>query len=178
MNGAEVFWARVSFREFRQHFKRMSDADIVRDIRDSIDAFDDLTTDVDCFGSKCVLSALERHKGRSEINAANARARWKGHGIDIEEEKADPPVDPDFGTNETPQGDIDKPKQRPKDPTHEEVAEYCKELGISDVMRDDFFSYYDMRGWKTNRGVKVAKWKIALKRWGNRDMEGANARFV
>lgn len=48
------FWAKVLFREFIKHYRKMTDEQIVRDVRQSMDDLDDLVDDTDTFGSKMV----------------------------------------------------------------------------------------------------------------------------
>lgn len=74
---SEIFWTKLYFRDFRQHFKRMSDAQIVADIRESLDKIDDLDETGDSFGAKCVLSAKIDAELTSEKNRKNAKKRWE-----------------------------------------------------------------------------------------------------
>lgn len=80
-----VFWARVEFRAYRQHYKRMTDAEIVADVRASMECMDDLDGEGSSFGAGCVRAAFERHNRRAEVNKQNAKARWgKGDANGIE----------------------------------------------------------------------------------------------
>lgn len=55
----------------------MTDEEIVLDIRKSCEALDDLTSDGYSWGDKCVKDSENRIKKVSEINSANAKARWE-----------------------------------------------------------------------------------------------------
>ena len=48
------FWCRVLFKEFIRHFRKMSDEQIVADIRQSMDDLEDMVQDSGTFGSKMV----------------------------------------------------------------------------------------------------------------------------
>ena len=74
---SDIFWSKLYFRDFRQHFKRMSDSQIVADIRESLDKIDDLDETGDSFGAKCVLSAKIDAELTSEKNRKNAKKRWE-----------------------------------------------------------------------------------------------------
>ena len=54
------FWAKVLFREFIKHYRKMTDEQIVRDVRQSMDDLDDLVDDTDTFGSKMVRWSVGR----------------------------------------------------------------------------------------------------------------------
>lgn len=54
-------------------------------------------------------------------------------------------------------------------PLREEVADYCRENGISTDV-DAFMRYNDARGWKRGR-TKVADWKPLLAQWVAMDKE-------
>lgn len=54
------FWAKVLFREFIRHFRKLNDEQIVRDIRQSMDDLEDFIDNTDTFGSKMVRWSMER----------------------------------------------------------------------------------------------------------------------
>lgn len=71
------FWCRVLFKEFIKHFRKMTDEQIVRDIRQSMDDLEDLVADTDSFGSQMVRWAIER---ADEPFATAARENGKKGG--------------------------------------------------------------------------------------------------
>lgn len=71
------FWCRVLFKEFIKHFRKMTDEQIVRDIRQSMDDLEDLVSDTDSFGSQMVRWAIER---ADEPFATAARENGKKGG--------------------------------------------------------------------------------------------------
>ncbi len=56
----DIFWCKVFFKAFIKHFRKMTDEEIVRDIRQSMDDLEDLVEDTDTFGSQMVRWANER----------------------------------------------------------------------------------------------------------------------
>lgn len=54
------FWAKVLFKEFIRHYRKLDDAQIVADVRKSMDDLEDLVDDADSFGSKMVRWSMER----------------------------------------------------------------------------------------------------------------------
>jgi hypothetical protein len=64
----DIFWCRVFFKAFIKHFRKMSDEEIVKDIRQSMDDLEDLVGDTDTFGSQMVRWA----NGRADEPLATA----------------------------------------------------------------------------------------------------------
>lgn len=54
------FWAKVLFREYIKHFRKLSDEEIVRDVRQSMDDLEELVDDTDTFGAKMVRWSFGR----------------------------------------------------------------------------------------------------------------------
>ena len=54
------FWAKVAFKEFIRHFRKLSPEQIVSDVMASMDALEDLDDEGDSFGSKMVRWSMER----------------------------------------------------------------------------------------------------------------------
>ena len=74
------FWAKVLFREFIKHYRKMTDEQIVRDVRQSMDDLDDLVDDTDTFGSKMVRWSVvraEQYPMASENGKKGGRPRKK-----------------------------------------------------------------------------------------------------
>ena len=64
------FWARVYFSEFIRHFRKMTDEEIIADIRASMDDLEDFNGEGGSFGGKLVLWAKERIDGNREQRIA------------------------------------------------------------------------------------------------------------
>lgn len=54
------FWAKVAFKEFIRHFRKLSPEQIVSDVMASMDALEDLDDEGDSFGSKMVRWSMDR----------------------------------------------------------------------------------------------------------------------
>ncbi|MCQ2096794.1 MAG: hypothetical protein MJY87_02485 [Fibrobacter sp.] len=66
------FWAKVLFKEFIRHYRKLSDEEIVTDVKQSMDDLDDLNECGNTFGSKMVRWSLERANTPSaEASRAN-----------------------------------------------------------------------------------------------------------
>lgn len=73
-----AYWAKVLFIELIKHFRKMTDEQIVKDIRDTMDALEDYDPNKDCFGSKMVVWAEERkevYKSSSENGRKGGEAK-------------------------------------------------------------------------------------------------------
>lgn len=91
------YWAKVLFREFIKHYRKMTDEQIVKDVRQSMDDLDDLVDDTDTFGSKMVrwsAGRAEQYPMASENGKKGGRPRKK------KETTADAPTRED-GVNES-----------------------------------------------------------------------------
>lgn len=71
------FWCRVLFKEFIRHFRKLSNEEIVDDIRQSMDDLEEMVADTGTFGSKMVKWANER---ADEPFATAARENGKKGG--------------------------------------------------------------------------------------------------
>ena len=71
------FWCRVLFKEYIKHYRKMTDEEIVKDVRQSMDDLEDLVADTDTFGSQMVRWSIER---ADEPFATAARENGKKGG--------------------------------------------------------------------------------------------------
>ena len=53
-------------------------------------------------------------------------------------------------------------------PTTQDVAEYCKEKGITTVAAERFVDFYSSKGWMVGKN-KMKDWKAAVRNWGRKD---------
>lgn len=98
------FWAKVLFREFIKHYRKMTDEQIVRDVRQSMDDLDDLVDDTDTFGSKMVRWSA----GRAEqYPMARENGKKGGRPRKNQDTTADSPASED---GVYPEGTLDAPK--------------------------------------------------------------------
>lgn len=73
----DIFWCKVFFKEYIKHYRKMTDEQIVKDVRQSMDDLEDLVSDTDTFGSQMVRWAQER---ADEPFATAARENGKKGG--------------------------------------------------------------------------------------------------
>lgn len=67
------FWTKVAFMDFIKHFRKMTAAEIVADIQQSMDDLEDLNPKGSSFGAKMVRWSSERIAANSERLQANGR---------------------------------------------------------------------------------------------------------
>lgn len=56
----DIFWCKVFFKEYIKHYRKMTDEQIVKDVRQSMDDLEDLVDNSDSFGSQMVRWSIER----------------------------------------------------------------------------------------------------------------------
>lgn len=114
-------------------------------------------------------------KIREQKRLAQARWREKRKSQDLIETNVDTTVDTtsillsnsisNSNTNNIIEETIKKRKEFIP-PTLEEVKAYALERDRLDLV-DKFFSYYQVSGWKDNKGKKVKNWKLKFVTWEN-----------
>lgn len=67
------------------------------------------------------------------------------------------------------------PVKRFQKPTVEEVADYIKEKGYSNVNAKTFVTYYESVGWKVGRNP-MKNWKATVTNWETRNVDSGNAK--
>jgi len=157
---ANLFWAKVPFLDFIKHFRKLSDEQIVADIKDSMDALEDGDGSGNSFGALMVRSSQERVKARGEVNRANALAGHEkaGHTIRTETVPAAPQAAP----------------KKPKLPTKEELYDFCQESNLDDSIGREWLEITLSRGGKTREGLIIENWKGAVKRYVESRLKNLN----
>lgn len=64
---SDRYWARVLFKEFIRHFRRMTDEQVAEDIKKSMLDLEDLNPEGESFGSKMVRWSIERKESKPAI---------------------------------------------------------------------------------------------------------------
>lgn len=159
------YCCKMVFQEFRQHFKKMTDEEIVLDIRQSCEALDDLTSNGSSWGDLCVMEATKQMEESSERNKKNIEARWK-------EQHKKPSLKPKRPPNVSPDGEVIEQKKPSKMiiPTQEEVNNFAAESFLNTNEAKKFFCYYDSNGWRVGKNP-MKNWKSAFKGWCARATE-------
>lgn len=101
-----IFWCRVYFQAFIKHYRKMTDEQIVKDVRQSMDDLEDIVSDTDTFGSQMVRWALERTDAPFAM-AARENGKKGGRPRKDKETTADAPASDD---GVYPEGTLDAPK--------------------------------------------------------------------
>ena len=130
----DLYWAKVLFREFSSHFIRLTDEEIVRDIRESIVALTCLDQSGSSFGSKMVSWANERKTTR----AAQASAKNGESGGRPPSAPIPPPAD------------------------KSEFAEFVAQKNLPENIAQDWYALNSERGWNDHVGNRIKNWKGAL----------------
>lgn len=142
---ANPFWAKVSFSDFIKHFRKMTDEQIVADVRESMDVLEDSISSGNSFGAFMLRVSQERIKQRGEVNRANALAGHEKAGHEIR---------------------IPKPqRQQPKFPSKEELYDFCVENSLDDSLAREWFEITLSRGGKTREGTIIENWKGAVTKY-------------
>ncbi len=85
-----------------------------------------------------------------------------------------PPADTDKkgrSEEETPPRTADHVGQGREIPTLERVKDHAVIVGMSPADAEQFFDYYEARGWRTNTGQMVHNWQAMLRTWKVRGQE-------
>lgn len=153
---ANPFWAKVPFCDFIRHFRKLSDQQIVDDVKKSMDALEDGDSEGDCFGCLMVRISRERILMRGDINRANALAGHEKHGHEI---KA--PV------QLAPEQKKEMPRPRREFPSVEELYDFCSETGLDSGLAREWFELTSERGGKARDGKEITNWKGAVTNYVN-----------
>lgn len=157
----KIWNAAFEIADFAAHFYKLSDDEILRDIREGIDLSISrkMPENGSCFLAKCMLEAENKMKKISDINRENINARWK-----VKDPKPSPK--PKRPPNVSPDGEVIEPKKSSKMvvPTQEEVNAFAIEYFLSTNEAKKFFCYYDSNGWRVGKNP-MKNWKSAFKGW-------------
>ena len=168
---SNIYCCKMYFQEFRRHFKKMSDDEIISDIRKSCECLDDLDSEGNSWGAQCVREASEKMEIKSKINSENAKSRWDKEQPEKKEKPEEKPV-PKLKRppNVSPDGEV---IELFIPPTIEQVQALCVEKRYPDPqgLAFRFFNFYSP-DWKTGKGKRAKimdSWPKALAGWVSRD---------
>lgn len=131
----ERFWAKVLFKEFIRHYRKLNDQQIVEDVKQSMDDLDDLNETGDSFGAKMVQWSTERKN-----QYPNAVENGKKGGR--------PPT-------------IPKTSKPPRD--IQEVYDFAEDNGIDGYFARNWYARnYEERPGVDKYGEQIKNWKGAL----------------
>lgn len=102
---------------------------------------------------------------RRESGKLGGRPSTKANGFSEKQTKAKKPDNDNVNDNELKES-IEKRHFVP--PTTQDVADYCKEKGITTVDAERFVDFYSSKGWMVGKN-KMKDWKAAVRNWGRKD---------
>lgn len=155
------FWAKVLFKEFIRHYRKLDDAQIVADVRKSMDDLEDLVDDADSFGSKMVRWSMER---ADQPFATAARENGKKGGRPRKNSVED-------GARRTGADSLrsdchSAPVRSLPMPTTEQLYDFAR---LENLDEADARDWYEMtvvdRSGNDREGKPITNWKAALKRF-------------
>ena len=169
----KIWKAYFEFSDFASHFYRMSDAEIVEDIRKSIDVAicKKIENNQFCFFFLFLVEAENKMEKRASIGRENIKSRWDKEQPEKKEKPEEKPVPkPKRPPNVSPDGEVIEPFIPP---TIEQVQALCVEKRYPDPqgLAFRFFNFY-APDWKTGKGKRAKimdSWPKALAGWVSRD---------
>jgi len=163
----KIWNAAFEIADFAAHFYKLSDEEILKDIKEGIDLSISrkMPESGSCFLAKCILDAENKMKKISDINRENINSRWKV-------KDAKPALKPKRPPNVSPDGEVIEQKKPSKMiiPTQEEVNNFAAESFLNTNEAKKFFCYYDSNGWRVGKNP-MKNWKSAFKGWCARATE-------
>ena len=163
----KIWNAAFEIADFAAHFYKLSDEEIIKDIKKGIDLSISrkMPESGSCFLAKCILDAENKMKKISDINRENILSRWK-------EKDSNPSPKPKRPPNVSPDGEVIEQKKPSKMiiPTQEEVNNFAAESFLNTNEAKKFFCYYDSNGWRVGKNP-MKNWKSAFKGWCARATE-------
>lgn len=135
---SKITWSKMTFEEFKNHFKDMSPEEIVADVRQSIKDFEDLNTDSGSFGSEQVKKAkITSKERRAEASRENGKLGGRPKGS-RNKSKTEPETDIQKRTETAlkalirscPSNPTAKPKTEPSAPQKPQKKPYQKAVYV------------------------------------------------
>jgi hypothetical protein len=119
---------------------------------------------------------------KSQQSAAEGSKVQQRVAKDSEWEQSDPPILSDpypypypILSNPVESEDDAPPHTHFSPPSIEEVADYCNQMGYSDISPDRFVSYHQSVSWMKGR-TPITNWKAAVDSWHRKDEEKQNGK--
>lgn len=188
------FWAKVAFKEFIRHFRKLSPEQIVSDVMASMDALEDLDDEGDSFGSKMVRWSMERveqypmaqsngQKGgrpRKSITADGDSANIYGDAATSDGAEATTTIS-DFSESWQSKGRAetdsvrgtplhsDSARSRAKNSrcpnSREEFHAFVADNNLHEGLAEEWYAIHEARGWVDENGNPIKNWRGALKNY-------------
>lgn len=188
----ESFWCKVTFKDFIKHFRKLSDSEILADIRESMDALEDGSEDGKSFGAMMVKSSNKRiedcRKQRQEAgrNGGKARAekfkKCRNQSGDARNESSTVsngatdagcgnvsgehiPSDNNGCASESATSAAPKisKKKKCRPPSTEELYNFAEDTGLDESDARDCYEMCSSRNWTDRNGNNIVDWKSFTK---------------
>ena len=182
----ESFWCKIMFKEFIKHFRKLDDKAIVKDIKDSMDALENMDGSGNSFGAKMIAwsnSRIEENRkqrveaGKKSGKARAERAKLRKNlaaedGGDREDSKdLSTSNDGDLESATSSQQDFSVTPQRSgvsassrsrrkfRAPSTEELYDFCCDNGLDEADARDCYEMCASRNWTDRKGNTIVDWK-------------------
>ena len=177
------FWAKVAFKEFIRHFRKLSPEQIVSDVMASMDALEDLDDEGDSFGSKMVRWSMERveqypmaqangqkggrpRKNQEETQVAEATAPSAGGSCATNEARQSQRRAGADSVRGTPLHSAPA-RQRAKNSrcpnSREDFHAFVADNNLHEGLAEEWYDIHEARGWVDENGNPIKNWRGALK---------------
>ena len=177
------FWAKVAFKEFIRHFRKLSPEQIVSDVMASMDALEDLDDEGDSFGSKMVRWSMERveqypmaqangqkggrpRKNQEETQVAEATAPSAGGSCATNEARVSQRRAGADSVRGTPLHSAPA-RQRAKNSrcpnSREDFHAFVADNNLHEGLAEEWYDIHEARGWVDENGNPIKNWRGALK---------------
>lgn len=160
------FWAKVLFKEFIRHFRKMTPEQKVADIDESMDALEELDDSGDSFGAKMVRWSMERVEQYPMARENGKKGgRPRKDSSSQEDARESEQREGDTGPVDS-MGRTDAPSRTLPLPTWESFLSFVDGEGLdySDAREWWEMTMVDRKGHDRN-GKPIGNWKGALKRF-------------
>jgi len=129
------FWAKVLFKEFIRHYRKLSNEEIIQDVKQSMDDLEDLNGNSGTFGSKMVQWSFDR-KEKPAATASRNNGSLGGRPI-----KAGMPQSKNI------------------------VVNWAIDNGIDPDDAGECWEATKERNWRDADGNAITNWKAFVKAW-------------
>ena len=169
------FWAKVLFKEFIRHYRKLTDEQIVADIEESMDALEDLNDSGDSFGAKMVRWSMERAE---EPSAVASRENGKLGGRprkDATTPETTSTDDAHEGRGRSGADSLTPARQLPM-PSKEELYDFVRAEGLDEADARDWFEMTVVdRDGRDRDGRRIGNWKGACRKFCKSRKDGRAA---
>ena len=169
------FWAKVLFKEFIRHYRKLTDEQIVADIEESMDALEDLNDSGDSFGAKMVRWSMERAE---EPSAVASRENGKKGGRprkDATTTETTSTDDAHEGRGRSGADSLTPARQLPM-PSKEELYDFVRAEGLDEADARDWFEMTVVdRDGRDREGRRIGNWKGACRKFCKSRKDGRAA---